>query len=203
MSEADQTGADKVIIKKYANRRLYNTRSSAYVTLEHLSEMVKDGTDFVVFDAKTGEDITRSVLTQIIFDEESRGQNLLPIQFLRQLIRFYGDSMQAFLPSYLELSLDSFTRQHERMRGQVAGAVGAAPALGFVEDQVRQNLVLFNRAMKMFSPFAFTPQPGDVPPEPVEAETAPPKPAPDTSLDDLKQRIEEMQAQIAKLASKE
>ena len=208
MSAADQTDAaantDRVIIKKYANRRLYNTRSSAYVTLEHLSEMVKDGTDFVVFDAKTGEDITRSVLTQIIFDEESRGQNLLPIQFLRQLIRFYGDSMQAFLPSYLELSLDSFTRQQERMRGQVVGAVGAAPGIGFLEDQVRQNLVLFNRAMKMFSPFNFTPQPGDVPAaEPAAAEAPPAKPATDTSLDDLKQRIEEMQAQIARLAAKE
>ena len=208
MSEADQTaaapGADKVIIKKYANRRLYNTRSSAYVTLEHLSEMVKDGTDFVVYDAKTGEDITRSVLTQIIFDEESRGQNLLPIQFLRQLIRFYGDSMQAFLPSYLELSLDSFTRQQERMRGQVIGAVGAAPGIGFLEDQVRQNLVLFNRAMKMFSPFAFTPQPGDVPAEGVEPEAAPAKPAAtDTSLDELKKQIEAMQAQIARLAAKE
>ena len=207
MSEADQTGAapgaDRVIIKKYANRRLYNTRSSAYVTLEHLSEMVKDGTDFVVYDAKTGEDITRSVLTQIIFDEESRGQNLLPIQFLRQLIRFYGDSMQAFLPSYLELSLDSFTRQQERMRGQVAGAVGAAPGVGFLEDQVRQNLVLFNRAMKMFSPFAFTPQPGDVPAEGAEARPAAPKAPADTSLDELKQRMEEMQAQIARLAAKE
>jgi polyhydroxyalkanoate synthesis repressor PhaR len=206
MSEADQTGAaantDRVIIKKYANRRLYNTKSSAYVTLEHLSEMVKDGTDFVVYDAKSGDDITRSVLTQIIFDEESRGQNLLPIQFLRQLIRFYGDSMQAFLPSYLELSLDSFTRQQERMRGQVAGTVGATPGIGFLEDQVRQNLVLFNRAMKMFSPFAFTPG-GEAPAETTTAEPAPAKPAQDTSLDDLKQRIEEMQAQIAKLAAKE
>ena len=205
MSEADPkgaAGADKVIIKKYANRRLYNTRSSAYVTLEHLSEMVKDGTDFVVYDAKTGEDITRSVLTQIIFDEESRGQNLLPIQFLRQLIRFYGDSMQAFLPSYLELSLDSFTRQQERLRGQVVGAVGTAPGLGFLEDQVRQNLVLFNRAMKMFSPFGF-PQAGEGQGEAGEAEPAPAKPAADTSLDELKQRMEEMQAQIAKLATKE
>jgi polyhydroxyalkanoate synthesis repressor PhaR len=207
MSEADQTGAatdaERVVIKKYANRRLYNTKSSAYVTLEHLSEMVKDGSDFVVFDAKTGEDITRSVLTQIIFEEESHGQNLLPIQFLRQLIRFYGDSMQAFVPSYLELSLDSFTRQQERMRSQVTGAVGSAPGIGFLEDQVRQNLVLFNRAMKMFSPFAFTP-PGEATAEtPAAAEPAPTKAAPDTSLDDLKQRIEEMQAQIAKLAAKE
>jgi polyhydroxyalkanoate synthesis repressor PhaR len=206
MSKADQTrpapNAERVIIKKYANRRLYNTRSSAYVTLEHLSEMVKDGVDFVVYDAKTGDDITRSVLTQIIFDEESRGQNLLPIQFLRQLIRFYGDSMQAFLPSFLELSLDSFTKQQERLRGQVVGAVGAAPGIGFLEDQVRQNLVLFNRAMKMFSPFAFT-QPGDAPSEAAHAEASAAKPEADTSLDELKRKIEEIQAQISKLAARQ
>ncbi|MDR3508628.1 MAG: polyhydroxyalkanoate synthesis repressor PhaR [Caulobacteraceae bacterium] len=199
MSEAEKSG-DRVVIKKYANRRLYNTRSSAYVTLEHLSEMVKEGVDFVVYDAKTNEDITRSVLTQIIFDEESRGQNLLPIQFLRQLIRFYGDSMQAFVPSFLEMSLDGFTRQQDHMRGQVAGSLGATPGIGFLEDQVRQNLVMFERAMKMFTPFAFT-RPEEPPPTP---EVKPAEPAtPDTSLDDLKQRIEEMQQQIAKLAAKE
>ena len=124
MANAEQIGPtpepSRVVIKKYANRRLYNTKSSAYVTLEHLSEMVKDGTDFVVYDAKSGEDITRKVLTQIIFEEESSGQSLLPIQFLRQLIRFYGDSMQALVPSYLEMSLDSFTQQQERMRKQMA-----------------------------------------------------------------------------------
>src|SRR6516162_11029618 len=118
--DAGAPGGERVVIQKYANRRLYNTASSSYVTLEHLSEMVKKGVDFVVYDAKTNEDITRSVLTQIIFEEESRGQNLLPIQFLRQLIRFYGDQMQAFLPSYLELSLDSFIRQQERLRSQLA-----------------------------------------------------------------------------------
>ncbi len=202
MSEADQPGsapeAERVVIKKYANRRLYNTRSSAYVTLEHLSEMVKEGVDFVVYDAKTNEDITRSVLTQIIFDEENRGQNLLPIQFLRQLIRFYGDSMQAFVPSYLELSLDSFTRQQERLRSQIAGAVGVAPGMGFLEDQVRQNLVLFDRAMRLFSPFAFA-KPEDAPAAP----EAPAKPASDPSLDELKRQMEAMQAQIAKLAAKE
>ena len=109
-----------ITIKKYANRRLYNTASSSYVTLEHLSDMVKEGVDFVVYDAKTGEDITRPVLTQIIFEEENRGggQNLLPIQFLRQLIGFYGNSMQSFLPSYLELSLATFAQQQERMRTQ-------------------------------------------------------------------------------------
>jgi polyhydroxyalkanoate synthesis repressor PhaR len=200
MSDADQPGPapspEKVVIKKYANRRLYNTRSSAYVTLEHLSEMVKNGVDFVVYDAKTGEDITRSVLTQIIFDEESRGQNLLPIQFLRQLIRFYGDSMQTFVPTFLELSLDSFTRQQERLRTQIAGGVGGVPGAGFLEDQVRQNWALFDRAMRVFSPFAF-PAAGDAP-----AADAQPKTPADISLDELKRRMEEMQAQIAKLAEK-
>ncbi len=198
MADADQPGpapaSDKVVIKKYANRRLYNTRSSAYVTLEHLSEMVKEGVDFVVYDAKTNEDITRSVLTQIIFDEESRGQNLLPIQFLRQLIRFYGDSMQAFVPTFLELSLDSFTHQQERLRNQITGAVGGVPGGGFLEDQVKQNWALFDRAMRVFSPFAF--------PKAEEAAAAEPKTASDTSLDELKRRMEEMQAQIAKLAEK-
>src|ERR1700742_1374820 len=151
-----KSGDERVVIKKYANRRLYNTASSSYVTLEHLAEMVKDGADFVVYDAKTGEDITRSVLTQIIFEEESRGQNLLPIQFLRQLIRFYGDSMQAFLPSYLELSLDSFTRQQERLRGQFAAM--SPPGMGAYDDQIRQNMALFDRAMKMFTPFAYRPE---------------------------------------------
>lgn len=194
------SNGERVVIKKYANRRLYNTASSSYVTLEHLSDMVKEGVDFVVYDAKTNEDITRSVLTQIIFEEESRGQNLLPIQFLRQLIRFYGDSMQAFVPSYLELSLDSFTRQQDRLRSQFAS--GQFPGLsggGFIEDQVRQNLVLFDRAMKMFTPFAFA-RGDEAAPAPEAPKAAPA--APDNSLDDLKRRIEEMQAQIEKLASK-
>ena len=202
-----ETSSDRVVIKKYANRRLYNTKSSAYVTLEHLADMVKQGVDFVVYDAKTNEDITRSVLTQIIFDEESRGQNLLPIQFLRQLIRFYGDSMQAFVPSFLELSLDGFTRQQEHMRGQMGSGIGVAPGMGFMEEQVRQNLALFDRAMKMFTPFAFArpdqvPAPAAAPAAP-SAEPAPTEPAADTALDDLKRRIEDMQAQIAKLAAKE
>ena len=133
MADTEGTAApgERVVIKKYANRRLYNTASSSYVTLEHLSEMVKQNIDFVVYDAKTNEDITRSVLTQIIFEEESQGQSLLPIQFLRQLIGFYGNSMQAFLPSYLELSLASFTQQQERMRTQFtslgAGAAARQP----------------------------------------------------------------------------
>ena len=209
----EKAAGPKVVIKKYANRRLYNTASSSYVTLEHLSDMVKEGVDFVVYDAKTNDDITRSVLTQIIFEEENRGggQNLLPIQFLRQLIGFYGNSMQAFLPSYLEMSLESFTKQQERMRTQFAGltpvkgipGVGM-PGIGVYEDQIRQNMALFDRAMKMFSPFAYArPEDGPAaaaePPPPAAA----PAPAPsEDSLADLKRQLEAMQAQIEKLATK-
>src|SRR6201997_2681798 len=148
MASTPDTGAPqdaRVVIKKYANRRLYNTASSSYVTLEHLSEMVKKNVDFVVYDAKTNEDITRSVLTQIIFEEESQGQSLLPIQFLRQLIGFYGNSMQAFLPSYLELSLSTFTQQQEQLRNQLASigqTTGIGVGVGGYEEQIRQNLAL-------------------------------------------------------------
>ena len=206
MSETEQAGAggngDKVVIKKYANRRLYNTRSSAYVTLEHLSEMVKEGVDFVVYDAKTNEDITRSVLTQIIFDEENRGgaQNLLPIQFLRQLIRFYGDQMQAFLPSYLELSLDSFIRQQERLRTQFTTITPTVGLPGY-EDQIRQNLALFDRAMKMFSPFTYRNDETDpAPAAPAPAATAT-EPAKD-DLSELRKQMAAMQEQLAALAKK-
>src|SRR5690349_17530580 len=163
-----KSGGERVVIKKYANRRLYNTVSSSYVTLEHLADMVKKGVDFVVYDAKTNEDITRTVLTQIIFEEESQGQSLLPIQFLRQLIGFYGDSMQAFLPSYLELSLATFAQQQEQLRkqlaacGQTAGMGGmGVGGMGAYEEQIRQNLALFDRAMEMFSRFA-VPKAGEV-----------------------------------------
>jgi polyhydroxyalkanoate synthesis repressor PhaR len=173
------------------------------VTLEHLSEMVKKGVDFVVYDAKTNEDITRSVLTQIIFEEESSGQSLLPIQFLRQLISFYGNSLQAFLPSYLELSLATFAQQQERMRSQFAGlapAAGQGAAMSAYEEQIRQNLQLFDRAMKMFSPFAYAkadePAPAP-PPAPKPAE-----PSSDEALQELRKQMAAMQAQIEKLATK-
>ena len=192
-------GADRVIIQKYANRRLYNKATSTYITLEDLSTMVKEGVDFVVYDAKSGEDITRKVLTQIIFEEESRGQNLLPIQFLRQLIRFYGDQMQAFLPSYLELSLDTFIRQQEKVRTQFP--LMAPPGVAGYEEQIRQNLALFDRAMKMFSPFAFAKT--DEAPAAAGAPRAEPTPPPaDDALVELRKRMEEMQAQIEKLAGK-
>jgi len=149
--------AEPVTIKKYANRRLYNTGTSSYVTLEDLAKMVKAGEDFVVYDAKTGEDITRSVLAQIIFEQENKeGQNLLPINFLRQLIRFYGDSMQMLVPRYLEASIESLTREQEKFRQQIAQAFGttAFGPLGPLEDQVRRNMEMFQRTFAMFTPFA-------------------------------------------------
>ncbi len=148
-----------VIIKKYANRRLYNTDTSTYVTLEDLAEMVRSERDFVVYDAKTGEDLTHSVLTQIIVEQESRGTNLLPIGFLRQLIRFYGDSMQRLVPSYLEFSLDSLTRQQEQYRRRFAHTFGTA-AFEAMQEQVRKNFATFERALGLFSPFTGTP-PGE------------------------------------------
>ena len=149
--------AEPITIKKYANRRLYNTGTSSYVTLEDLAKMVKAGEDFVVYDAKTGEDITRSVLAQIIFEQENKeGQNLLPINFLRQLIRFYGDSMQMLVPRYLEASIESLTREQEKFRQQIAQAFGttAFGPLGPLEDQVRRNMEMFQRTFAMFTPFA-------------------------------------------------
>ena len=153
-------GRGPVVIKKYANRRLYNTQTSSYVTLDHLAAMVKEGTEFEVQDARTGEDITRSVLTQIIFEEEAKGQNLLPIKFLRQLIRFYGDSLQAFVPGYLDMSMDSFTKNQGAMRDRIAEALGGGNQM--IENLTRQNLAMFERAMQMFSPFgAARPEPQD------------------------------------------
>jgi len=195
-TQGNDTPQERVVIKKYANRRLYNTASSSYVTLEHLADMVKKGVDFVVYDAKTNEDITRSVLTQIIFEEESQGQSLLPIQFLRQLISFYGNSVQAFLPSYLELSLATFAQQQERMRSQFAN-LGQGNGMNPYEEQIRQNLALFDRAMKMFSPFAYA-----KPEEPPPAAAKPAEPAADESLAELRKQMAEMQAQIEKLATK-
>ena len=198
MADKKAGAGDTVVIKKYANRRLYNTATSAYVTLEDLARMVREGTEFVVFDAKTNEDITRTVLTQIIFEEEekSAGQNLLPIQFLRQLISFYGNSMQAFLPSYLELSLSSFTQQQERMRQQMA-SFGQVGGMGAYEDQIRQNMALFDRAMKMFSPFTFAPQARAEEPAPA---ASPAKPETDEALTALRKQMAEMQAQLDRLA---
>jgi polyhydroxyalkanoate synthesis repressor PhaR len=154
LSETSSGAPGPIIIKKYANRRLYNTQSSSYVTLEHLCDMVKKGVEFEVRDARTGEDITRQVLAQIIFEEENKGgQHLLPIQFLRQLIRFYGDSLQAFVPSYLEMSMESFTKNQQEMREKFAEAFGGKFGFKDFEKMSRQNVEMFERAMRMFSPF--------------------------------------------------
>jgi len=180
---------EPITIKKYANRRLYNTGTSTYVTLEDLAAMVKKGEDFVVYDAKTGEDITRSVLTQIIFEQENKegGQNLLPITFLRQLIRFYGDSMQMLVPRYLEVSIDSLTREQEKFRNQMAQAFGVG-GFGALEDQVRRNMEMFERAFAMFAPFARR-----------EGAAAELEKKPASEIDELKRRLNEMQKRLDSL----
>ena len=182
---------DPTVIKKYANRRLYNTGTSTYVTLEDLGHMVKNEEDFVVFDAKSGDDITRSVLTQIIFEQESKGQNLLPIAFLRQLIRFYGDSMQSIVPSYLEFSLSSLTKEQEKFREHLSQTFGAT-AFDAMEEQVRRNTEMFERAMRMFSPFAAGAEGGDMKEKPDQPEAS--------DLDSLRQQLQDMQQKIDSLA---
>jgi len=198
MTDAPQTGAATaapIVIKKYANRRLYNTATSAYVTLDHLSAMVREGADFVVQDVKSGEDITRSVLTQIIFEQESSGgQALLPVQFLRRLIRFYGDQMQGYLPAYLEMSMESFAKGQERLRDQFRTAFGGNPALAAFEEQASRNMHLFEQAVRMWAPFGASagafkpPEAGD--PAGGDAET----------LAELKRQMEAMQKQLDLIA---
>ena len=195
---------DPITIKKYANRRLYNTATSSYVTLDHLSEMVKHGHEFNVYDAKSGEDITRSVLTQIIFEEEGKGgQQLLPIQFLRQLIRFYGDSMQALVPGYLNLSMDSFSKNHERMREQLTSAFGGKGMLKEFEGIARQNMQMFERAMRMFTPFGALMKARDDGREEHTANgTAEHTEGADEEIAGLKAQIEAMRRQLDDLASR-
>src|SRR6184192_5871 len=160
-SSSDQPGGRKpVVVKKYANRRLYNTASSSYVTLDDLAKMIKEGGDFVVYDAKTGEDLTRSVLTQIIVEQEQKGQNLLPISFLRQLIGFYGDSMQFLVPGYLEQAMVAFARNQEQMRNSLRTTFGIFP-FGQFEEMGKQNMALFERALKMLSPYARDARPAE------------------------------------------
>jgi len=191
------TEKQPTVIKKYANRRLYHTGTSAYVTLEDLAGMVRQGDDFVVYDAKSGEDITRSVLTQIIFEQENKeGQNLLPVTVLRQLIRFYGDSMQALVPSYLELSMNNLSQEQQKLRDQMTTAFGSG-AFQAMEEQVRKNMSFFTEAMRMFSPF---PQAG-VPGVPA-TKAGPPQAEEANDLDALKRQMADMQAKLDKLAEK-
>jgi polyhydroxyalkanoate synthesis repressor PhaR len=188
-----------VTVKKYANRRLYNTGASAYVTLDDLAEMVKTGEDFVVYDAKSGEDITRSVLAQIIFEQEGKtGQNLLPIRFLRQLIRFYGDSMQMFVPSYLEFSIERLTKDSQKFREQFESAMSANPLANptrqmfqSMEEQARKNMAMFHEALDMFSPF------GSALSESAKSSSA--AQAPD-ELNEMRAQLAEMKKRIDSLA---
>jgi len=197
---------EKIVIKKYANRRLYNTAKSSYVTLDDLSKMVRAGQDFAVYDAKSGEDITRSVLTQIIFEEEAKGQSMLPTNFLRQIIGLYGDSLQGVVPSYLEASMETFTQNQERMRQ----AFGGNPAVANFESMARGNMEWIEQAMRMFSPFGAAAggaapegpaKPAGRPAEPAPEPPRDAKPAADLSqdLDQLQRQLGEMQAQLERL----
>ena len=200
MADTDKT--DPIIIKKYANRQLYNTSTSKYVTLDDLSVMVKAGTEFQVVDAKSGDDITRSVLTQIIFEEESKGQNLLPISFLRQLIQFYGDSLQTMVPNYLEASMDAFSNNQGRMREYMQGTVGQ-PLNPFAqwEELGRQNMAMFERAFQAFTPFAGAngeaPRDGDAG---AAASGDNESGDEESKLDDLKTQIENLRKQLDDMA---
>lgn len=200
-------GDGPITIKKYANRRLYNTATSSYVTLENLADMVKQGDDFKVFDAKSGDDITKSVLTQIIFEEEAKGQNLLPIQFLRQLIGFYDDNMKVFVPSFLEMSMESFTRSQDEIKSRLNDAFDPDTTFRSFEDQIRQNMTMFQNTMQSFSPFGagFGEQSdadaaeGETPQEASKAAASPDNSAA-SDMDDLKSQLASMQAQLDKLA---
>ncbi len=198
---ADKNGDDKkdvVTIKKYANRRLYNTATSSYVTLDHLSQMVKEGTDFAVYDAKSGDDITRSVLTHIIVEEESKGQHLLPISFLRHLISFYGDSLQAVVPNYLEHSMQAFAHNQGQMRKAVQDAFGGLTPFGQFEEMGKQNMVLFENAMKMFSPFYPGSENGGDTSE--NGADAAQNPDDGSELDALKSQLAQMQKQLERIS---
>src|SRR5438132_9054581 len=182
-----------VTIKKYANRRLYNTGTRTYVTLEDLATMVKAGEEFVVYDAKSGDDITRQVLAQIIFEQENKeGQSLLPITFLRQLIRFYGDSMQMLVPRFLEASIESLSKEQNKFREQMAQAFGVG-AFGPLEDQVRRNMEMFEKAFAVFPMFARR-----------EEQSGEPEKAPRSSseIDDLKRQLSDMQKRLDRLTDK-
>ena len=220
LSKNDPAGDKKeaVVIKKYANRRLYNTETSTYVTLEDLAAMVRSDRDFVVFDAKTGDDLTHSVLTQIIVEQEGRsgGQTLLPIPFLRQLIRYYDDSIGKMVPSYLQMSLETLVKEQERFRTQFSHILGQNPfgaaAFDAMQEQTRKNMAMFENAMSMWTPFTGVkpgaanapPAAGPNRPEPAAEEPAKTS-AGDTpakaELEELREQLASMQAKIEKLSS--
>ncbi|HKD56143.1 MAG TPA: polyhydroxyalkanoate synthesis repressor PhaR [Hyphomicrobiaceae bacterium] len=203
LNKADPPSDKKepVVIKKYANRRLYNTETSTYVTLDDLAAMVKSERDFVVFDAKTGDDLTHAVLTQIIVDQESqkRGETLLPIPFLRQLIRFYGASIERFVPSYLQASLETLAKEQERFRKQFAGAFTPAGAFEAYQEQARKNLAMFEQAMLMFSPFGHNKATSGKPDEDAKKPEAP-KSQQSEEIAELKAQLASIQAKLEKLS---
>ena len=200
-SDQPPGGKPPIVVKKYANRRLYNTATSSYVTLDDLARMIREGGDFVVYDAKTGEDITRSVLTQIIVEQEQKGQNLLPISFLRQLISLYGDSVQFLVPGYLEQAMSAFARNQEQMRDSLRATFGMFP-FGQFEEMGKQNIALFERALKMMSPYARDAGSAAAPPPPPKAEAAKPPPAKaeDPRLRRLETQIEALRQQLEALS---
>jgi polyhydroxyalkanoate synthesis repressor PhaR len=197
-SDQPSVGKKPVVVKKYANRRLYNTATSSYVTLDDLAQMIKEGGDFVVYDAKTSEDITRSVLTQIIVEQEQKGQNLLPISFLRQLISFYGDNMQFLIPGYLEQAMVAFARNQEQMRQNLRTTFGGMFPFGQFEEMGKQNMALFEQALKMLSPYGLE---GKAATEPPSAPSPPPDPE-DPRLRRLESQIEALQRQLDALGEK-
>ena len=212
MSDDAEVEKPPITIKKYANRRLYNTATSSYVTLDYLAQMVKDGTEFVVYDAKTGDDITRQVLTHIIVEEEGKGQNLLPIGFLRHLISFYGDSLESVVPNYLDYSMKTFARNQEQMRDYVQDTLGGLDPMSQLGEMNKQNVAMFEEAMKMFMPFLpdgvenmdsgedaddKTPPKATTKGKNKNTGTAAEKDV--TQLDDLRAQLEQMQHQIDKL----
>jgi polyhydroxyalkanoate synthesis repressor PhaR len=200
-SKNKEPGNKVAVVKKYANRRLYNTATSSYVTLDDLSKMVRVGEHFVVYDAKSGEDLTRSILTQIILEEDGKGRNLLPINFLRSVIGFYDDSLRAFLPRYLELSMENFARNQEQIRRYIEGTLGRFFPMGPFEDMARQNMALFQHAATMLNPLQGGTENGDLAhPDPAAASA---EPTADTSsqIKQLNEKIEDLQKQISDLVS--
>jgi len=200
--ETGKTTAAPAVVKKYANRRLYNTATSSYVTLDELSAMVRRGDDFVVFDAKSGEDITRSVLTQIILEEDSKGRNLLPISFLRQVISFYDDSLHAVVPRYLEVSMENFARHQDQMRAYLENTlgrffpIGSGPSSAPFEELTRQNMAIFQQAARMFSPF-----PASSTDQTSESATPPSSAASQGEVDALRRQLNEIQQQLDNMRS--
>ncbi|MFO1037407.1 MAG: polyhydroxyalkanoate synthesis repressor PhaR [Geminicoccaceae bacterium] len=196
------------VVKKYANRRLYNTATSSYVTLDELSQMVRKGDDFVVYDAKTNEDITRSVLTQIILEEDSKGRNLLPIGFLRQLISFYDDNLHAFLPRYLEMSMENFSKHQDQIRAYMEQTFGRFFPINQFEDMARQNLAIFQRAASIWNPATGEATASANGADPAgSGHKAGPAPGDDSpSLDrqmrELRERMESLQAQLSDLQTR-